>query len=253
MLPVLMYHGLHASGEDRGRFDPVYSVRPDDFRHQLDWLLEHGYVGVRVDQAEAVERQGKRPVVITFDDGDVSNVEAALPLLLERGMAAEFFITSDFIGQPGMVSPDDVRSLMAAGMGVGSHGRSHAFLEDVSLEALYAELHDSRLALQRITGRAVTTLALPGGRGGERERRVAMALGYTDLFGSVPGPNRQHRPGEWYQRLAITREMSLAHYADYVRWQGARRMWMQARFHGLALPKRILGNQRYERLRARLL
>ena len=38
-------------------------------------------------------------------------VEVALPLLQQRGMVAEFFITSDFIGQPGMVSADDVRRL----------------------------------------------------------------------------------------------------------------------------------------------
>ena len=30
-LPVLMYHGLHASAEDPGRFDPVYSVAPEEF------------------------------------------------------------------------------------------------------------------------------------------------------------------------------------------------------------------------------
>lgn len=253
MLPVLMYHGLHKTSDDRGRYDPVYSVRPDDFCRQLDWLIEHGYTGVRPEQVAAAQRQGKRPAVITFDDGDVSNVETALPLLLERGMSAEFFITSDFIGQPGMVAPDDVRTLFSAGMGVGSHGRSHAFLEDVSPDALYAELHESRQALQAITGHPVTSLALPGGRGGERERQVATALGYVDLFGSVPGPNRQRRRGEWYQRVAITREMSLGQFADYVRWQGPRKMWLQARFHGLALPKRILGNKRYERLRARLL
>lgn len=253
MLPVLMYHGLHASSDDRGRYDPVYSVRPDDFGRQLDWLLEQGYCGVRLDQVDASQRQGKRPVVITFDDGDVSNVEVALPMLLERGMTAEFFITSDFIGQAGMLSAEGVRALSAAGMGVGSHGRSHAFLEDVSPDELYAELHESRQALQGITGQAITSLALPGGRGGERERRVATALGYVDLLGSVPGPNRHRRRGQWYQRLAITRDMNLEQYADYVRWQGPRRMWLQARFHGLALPKRILGNQRYERLRARLL
>lgn len=253
MLPVLMYHGLHDDEGSRGRFDPVYSVRPEEFARQLDWLIDQGYTGVRVDHVPALERKGQRPVVITFDDGDVTNVEIALPLLLERGMSADFFITTDYIGQPGMVSPADIRTLVDAGMGVGSHGRSHAFLEDVDPDELYAELFESRSCLQRITGRAVTSLALPGGRGGERELRVARALGYVDLFGSVPGINARSSRQGWLERLAVTRPMPLARFADFVRWEGARPVWAKARFHGLALPKRLLGNQRYEKLRARLL
>ena len=83
------------------------------------------------------------PLSITFDDGDVSNIEVALPMLLERGMVAEFFITSDFIDQPGMLSSKDVRSLADAGMGIGAHGKSHRFLEDLDQEDLEVELEDS--------------------------------------------------------------------------------------------------------------
>lgn len=254
MLPVLMYHGLHAGPHAHGRYDPVYSVRPQDFVRQLDWLLDHGYRTLRLDAAcrDAAEID-TRALVISFDDGDVSNIEIALPLLQARGLTAEFFITSGFIGQNGRMSADDVRSLGAAGMGVGAHGRSHALLEDLDAVALDAELRDSKHALQDILGCEVDALALPGGRGGERERHAALALGYRYLLGSVPGPNLLPCAGRWLQRLAITRELTPDAFAALVQWRGMRPRIAQARHQVLALPKRLLGNRRYERLRARLL
>lgn len=253
--PVLMYHGLHADERAHGRYDPVYSVRPDDFARQLDWLQDNGHRSVRID-GHATNTEAAfdgQAVAITFDDGDVSNIEVALPLLRERGMTAEFFITSDFIGQPGMLTATNVRALADAGMGIGAHGRSHAFLEDLDDETLDAELRDSRACLSAIIGRDIDTLALPGGRGGERERSAAQSHGYRHLFGSVPGPNRATRAGDWQQRIAVTRETALADFAALVAWQGLRPRLARARFIALSWPKRVLGNAGYERLRARLL
>jgi len=254
-LPILRYHGLHAGKDAHGRFDPVYSVRPDDFARQLDMLLAQGWTTVSLDQAGIGQMlpTTARQVVITFDDGDVSNVEVALPLLAERGMTAEFFITSGFVDQPGMLSTADVRTLADAGMGIGSHGATHAFLEDLGPDALDAELRESRQRLQDASGRDVTALALPGGRGGDRERRVATAMGYRHLLGSVPGPNQPPQPGQWLQRVAVTRELDDARFAALAAWKGLGPRLALARFHALALPKRVLGNSAYEKLRARLL
>lgn len=254
-LPILMYHGLHADPQSHGRFDPVYSVHPEAFARQLDLLVSEGWSTVSLDAAGIGHRlpSQARQLVITFDDGDVSNVEVALPLLAERGFTAHFFITSGFIDQPGMLSSADVRTLADAGMGIGSHGATHLFLEDLGPEALDAELRESRLRLQQASGRDVTSLALPGGRGGERERRVATAMGYQHLLGSVPGPNQPPRAGQWLERLAVTRDMDDAKFAALVGWKGLRPRLALARFHALALPKRMLGNAAYEKIRARLL
>jgi peptidoglycan/xylan/chitin deacetylase (PgdA/CDA1 family) len=250
-LPILMYHGLHADADSRGRFDSVYSVTPDAFARQLDWIQAQGYRCLLLD--EAMQQRGDRSVVISFDDGDVSNIEVALPLLLERGMKAEFFITTGFIGATGMLSADDVRQLAAAGMGIGSHGCSHAFLEDLDTTALMSELDDSRCRLQALSRRPVEAIALPGGRGGERELLAAQALGYHHLLGSVPGPNLRARGDCFLQRLAVTRNLGLEDFAAMVRWRGLSPRLLKARHAALSLPKRVLGNKGYERLRERLL
>jgi len=247
-----MYHGLHADARSSGRFESVYSVAPAEFAAQLDWLLQNGYRSVRLCDLAAQPGDGKA-VVITFDDGDVSNVEVALPLLRERGMVAEFFVTGDFIDSGGMLTSADVRALAEAGMGVQSHGQTHRYLEDLDADALVQELTASKRKLEQLTGHRVDALALPGGRGGERERREALRLGYRHLFNSVPGPNRRRHDGQFLQRLTVTRGIALEAFSAMVEWRGLQPRVARMRYHALALPKKLLGNRRYERLRTRLL
>lgn len=250
-LPVLMYHGLHEDAAQRGRFDAVYSVQPHHFAQQLDWLRDNGYRTVLLrdlDNASDLKR-----VVITFDDGDASNAEVALPLLRERGMVAEFFVTADFVDQPGMLTALELRALTEAGMCVQSHGATHRYLADLSDAELDRELADSKRRLEAWTQQPVDALALPGGRGAERERAAALRLGYRHVLNSVPGANLQRGNEGYFERIAVTRTMPLDAFSTLVQWRGAGPRLMRARYELLAGAKRLLGNQRYERLRARML
>ena len=233
----LMYHGIHDGAASPGRFDPVYSVTRARFARQLDWIAK---------------RESPDLPHITFDDGDASNAVTALPMLRERGLRATFFITGEFIGQPGMVSRDDVRALVAAGMQVGAHGMSHAFLEDMDLATLRRELRDSKAILEDILGSEVTAMALPGGRGGARELGEALDCGYRELYGSRPGPDDGDGHPRWRNRVAITRGMDDARFAALASWRGPFVQWARLRHGALAVPKRVLGNDRYQRLRAAL-
>jgi len=250
-LPVLMYHGLHADTAQRGRFDAVYSVQPQEFASQLDWLRANGYRTVLLRDLDNM-RDGKR-VVITFDDGDASNAEVALPLLRERGMVAEFFVTADFVEQPGMLRAAELRELVAAGMSVQSHGVTHRYLADLDDAELERELADSKQRLETWTQQPVEALALPGGRGAERERAAAMRLGYRHVLNSAPGANLRRGANDYFERVAVTRGMPLGTFSTLVQWRGAGPRLMKARYELLAGAKRLLGNQRYERLRARVL
>jgi peptidoglycan/xylan/chitin deacetylase (PgdA/CDA1 family) len=251
-LPVLMYHGLHAGPQARGVFDPVYSVEPRTFARQLDWLVEHGYRTLRVDELGGA-RPAQRCVLISFDDGDVSNLEVAQPLLAQRRMVAEFFVTAGFVGRTGMLCAGDVRALADAGMGVQAHGLTHAYLDDLSADELARELFESKRRLEAIVGRPVSALALPGGRGGHRERDAAVRAGYEFVLDSRPGDNRGWQAGDVLQRLAITRSTALEDFARLVTWRGLLPRTRQLRYHALAGMKRLVGNERYASLRARVL
>ena len=247
-LVVLMYHGLHDGPRDDGHWDPRYSVAPAAFDELMQrlrdkrgqaWLPDGTFAGTRSPE-----------VMVSFDDGEASDATLALPILRRLGLRAAFFVTSGFVGRPGSVDAAQLRALSDAGMVIGSHGASHRFLSTLTEAEMRTELWQSRAFLEDITGRRVDLLALPGGRGGERECTVARELGYTHVFGSVPGDNR--KPECCVQRVAIVRDTTMADFDQILAWRGAAAKSIEWRHRMLRLPKRLMGDERYQRLREAL-
>ena len=94
-LSVVLFHRVLAAP------DPMF---PDDidqsrFRQICDWLAAWFNV-LPLDQAVRQQADGclpARALSITFDDGYADNHDLAMPILLERGLSATFFIASGFL------------------------------------------------------------------------------------------------------------------------------------------------------------
>ena len=113
----------------------------------------------------------ERPLRITFDDGNASDVEEALPALLERGLTATFFVCAGRIGLPHYLDDEALRHLCGHGMAVGSHGWDHVDLRTVDSTTLRRETEGSR---ERLSEFDVDEFALPFG---SYDRRVLRSLG----------------------------------------------------------------------------
>jgi len=84
-LPIVMYHHISLRPETWND----YVISRDEFAADLSWLRSHGYTPVSVAQLLAWE-QGEfempdKPCMITFDDGFLSTMTYAEPLLAEYG------------------------------------------------------------------------------------------------------------------------------------------------------------------------
>ncbi len=124
---------------------------------------------------------------ITFDDGHISNIDLAAPLLHTHGMTARFFITAGWTGNKlGYMGWAELRSLLEAGHSIGVHGWSHKLLTHCSDDELQIELCKSRRTLQDKLGTSVTTMSLPGGRFNRRVLDACAEAGYTQIYTSVP-------------------------------------------------------------------
>lgn len=98
-LPVLMYHHF----EEYGPCSADSVVSADRFREQLLALKAAGYTAVDpFEIADFVEKGvplPDKPVLITMDDGYVSNLEIAAPILEECGMKATVFAIGAAVGR----------------------------------------------------------------------------------------------------------------------------------------------------------
>ena len=109
-----MYHALEDAARPAGSSDQgeqLYVLQADAFREQMAYLQREKYRALLLEELGGLEALPERPVLITFDDGHVSNHAIALPLLKQYGLKAEFFITTDWIGTERFMSADQVADL----------------------------------------------------------------------------------------------------------------------------------------------
>src|SRR6476660_3636004 len=102
-------------------------------------------------------------VRLTFDDGNASDLEVALPRLLERGLTAEFFLAAGLLDQPGRITADGVGELLKAGMLIGSHGWAHRDWRRLDDRQAVEEIDDARSMLAGLTNRQVSRVSIPFG------------------------------------------------------------------------------------------
>ena len=96
-LPILLYHEINDTGEGES------IISKQVFITHLDALKEAGYQTVTFQQLIDFVENGvdlaQKPILITFDDGYVSNYEIAYPALKERDMQATIFIIGNSVGK----------------------------------------------------------------------------------------------------------------------------------------------------------
>jgi len=199
---ILAFHGLG---------DPPEHIVQDEreFWVPLSWFE------TLLDEARACD------VGIAFDDGNVSDVEQALPALRERNMTARFFPLSGRIGREDYLDVEDIVELRAAGMTIGSQGIAHRDWRTLDDAGLRDELVLSRQRLGEILGEEITEAACPFG---SYDRRVLHALrdaGYRRVFnsdGSTGASSATISPRE-----TVAQNQSLEYWVARVRTESRRR------------------------------
>ncbi|WP_020662876.1 polysaccharide deacetylase family protein [Amycolatopsis benzoatilytica] len=169
---------------------------------------------VRVDQFDRVlDAVADRPDVrLTFDDGNSSDVEIALPRLVERGLRAEFFLLAGRIGSPGSVDEAGIEKLLAAGMSIGSHGWAHRDWRRLSEGEVGEELTRAPEALARQTGEPVRRVAIPFGSYDRTVLRRLRGTGVQRVYTSDGGLAREQ---DWLQaRTSLSHDLDAVWISD---------------------------------------
>lgn len=80
-LPIIMYHGLSENPKKQGR----YVISPAVLEEDLKYIKENGYTTVVMQDVIEFVQKGKelpkKPVMLTFDDGNYNNYVYAYPLM----------------------------------------------------------------------------------------------------------------------------------------------------------------------------
>jgi peptidoglycan/xylan/chitin deacetylase (PgdA/CDA1 family) len=232
---ILMYHAVGGPTEAPSR----YVVPQQRFGRQMAWLRRAGYhilglsdlVRLRADHRVPAPRS----VILTFDDGYADNWSVALPILRHHGFPATIFLVSGVLGQAAVWTSDpalrgrplltveQVQALLAAGMDVGAHTKTHVALTEVrSADDLQREVRGSREDLERQLGRRVSLFAYPFGDFDDEVAEQVRGAGFDAACCSRSGINDPVVAPYELRRVEIRGTDSLLSFARAV-WQGRRR------------------------------
>jgi peptidoglycan/xylan/chitin deacetylase (PgdA/CDA1 family) len=194
-LSVLVYHAIADLAGD-----PIlarYSVPPDRFAEQLDYLSDRGWSFVSLDQALAALDGAPLPgrsLLVTFDDAYVDLLTAACPILSERGIPAVAFAVAGRLGATnlwdsahGAASLDlldgaGLREASERGIEIGAHTVHHRKLTELNDEDLREEVAAPAEILMETGLPRPRAFAYPYGHWDARVAGAVAEAGYEVAF-----------------------------------------------------------------------
>ncbi|MGB6407814.1 MAG: polysaccharide deacetylase family protein [Planococcus donghaensis] len=220
-IPVLMYHILIP-----GRNDSI-SVDPVSFKEQMLSLKSAGYTTItELELLAHLEEDATlpdKPILITFDDGYISNYSIAFPILKELNMKASIYVIASRIFETNGVTAGEYEKLswqqareMVGTMSIQSHTwDSHSkqpdfqqqdrglitsrLFTDNKLETqqefedrTFTDLSTAKNTIEKNVGTQVVAISYPYGEYTEDTIRLAKKAGYKMAFTIHNGTNNQY-------------------------------------------------------------
>jgi peptidoglycan/xylan/chitin deacetylase (PgdA/CDA1 family) len=220
---------------------PYYHHVFDDERHgfnrQLNYLRGYGEF-ISLDDVVGLLNSGGtidgRYFCITFDDGFKNCLTNAVPILLDKGAPAVFFMTTEYIDSDPerdmekllgffdsgtilmeFLSWQNCRDMASEGMTIGSHTVNHARLVKLSEEKVLYELTTSKAMIEDNLSQVCNHFCSPFGipdhdYNVERDPRLVRASGYKSMLTTKRGATR--RGASPYQ---LCRDHILANWGNH--------------------------------------
>lgn len=198
-LPILVYHVVRPSYPDDSTEVRAIAQTPEVFDAQMAYLKENGYHIVTFRDLETYYELKKplpqNPIILSFDDGWKDQFTYAFPVLKKYGYLATFFIFTNSIDHKNFLSLKQLHELLASGMTIGAHSRTHPYLTAINdKEELWREINGSKETLEVLLGVPIHEFAYPFGRYDDTIVAMAKKAGYRsargDYFTGVQSSDR---------------------------------------------------------------
>ncbi|WP_214645899.1 polysaccharide deacetylase family protein [Acinetobacter terrestris] len=223
---VLMYHMVR-DHIDGAKFNKL-RVKPTEFEKQVAWMKAEGFHFVTMQELQA--NWGKHPektVAITFDDGYLDNLENAYPILEKYQAKATIYVVVDRhdrdwstykkahhnsgeLAREFKLNDEQVKFLADSGLvEIGSHTLTHANLDKLDEAECLKELFESKVQLEQLTNRPVTSFAYPFGIYSARDLEIAKQVGYSNAVTTNEGIDSEQPDFMQLQRIKISGKDSM--------------------------------------------
>ncbi|WP_428776414.1 polysaccharide deacetylase family protein, partial [Vibrio sp.] len=219
-MPVVMYHRFIDSDDKKGTRGPYIDI--ELFEKHLKLLKRKGFETVTFEDLAdkgVISRlqPGKKPIMLTVDDGFVDNYELMLPLLKKYGFkAVVYVVTGESFNRwdveadqnpdkpfP-LMSAEQIKAMAESGLiEIGGHTLTHPHLNTLTEAEQRHEIAANKQELEQIIGKPLTSFAYPYGSLNADSKRLAEQLGYQFAVATNSGPLAFHQDLYQIRRIAI--------------------------------------------------
>ena len=235
---VLMYHDIVTKNDKSSGFQ-----NENAFQYKVE---EQAF------EAQVKALQGK-DVVFTFDDGGVSFLTKAAPILEKYGFKGVFFISTKYIGTPGFLTEEQLKELSERGHIIGSHSHTHPeIFTKLSNEDIKEEWRLSAQVLKDILGEGDYTASIPNGYTSKEILDEAIEYGFNTIYTSQPTTKiKTYKNSKLIGRYVVLDGMTTD---DVMRMVTSKsyHLKMSVKWFVLNLVKKVLGSS-YEKFKAKVL
>lgn len=191
---ILLYHNITDKRTISSK-DDLY-VHIDDFRDQLDYIVEKGYNVITIQELYKLRQKNEKipekTLVLTFDDGDKSSYDIVFPELKKRGLRASFFVTTRQLNEKGFVTKENLIEMEKAGQDIESQGHNNEDFINSSIATVHKSLYLSKKILEEILNKKVLFLVYPNSSFNSEVIRVAQDVGYEWALSTEAGKFYDH-------------------------------------------------------------
>lgn len=207
----------HAFGHRTAEEDPHNMFVPvESFDRQLGHLLASGWTPLDLDgwlAHLAAPRRLPRSFLVTMDDGYVSVLEDAAPVLARHGVPAVLFALAERLGGTSDWMPEmpaeplltaaQLRELARYGVEVGVHGGDHTLLRGCPPAELARQTRGAADRLEEVLGYRPRAFAYPWGVHDRAAVRAVADAGFLAGFSisgrcvDGGGADRRHAAARW--------------------------------------------------------
>lgn len=189
-VPVLCYHQIRDWKGSDSKTAKDYIVPLATFDQHLKMLADSGYHTILPDQLYAYLTTGaklpEKPIMLTFDDGDLTQYTNALPVMDKYGFKGSFYIMTVAIGRRGKqhyMDKTQLKDLSDRGHVIAAHTWDHQNVKKLATpDDWKTQLEEPKAKLEEITGKPVRHFAYPFGLWKEESLPEVSKRGYLTAY-----------------------------------------------------------------------
>jgi peptidoglycan/xylan/chitin deacetylase (PgdA/CDA1 family) len=218
-VPILMYHVI-APAPPGAKYAGLW-VSPAALKAQVAALAKAGFNAVTLDAVldgwAGKDTLPPHPIVLSFDDGYLSQGQEAGAILRAVGWSGVLNLALHNLDTPGGLTTSRVKAMIADGWEIDAHSLTHPDLTTLDAVALRREVAGSRKAIHERFGVGVNAFCYPAGRYDANVKAAVNAAGYRAATTERPGAARPSDDPYALPRIRVDRGDSTATVVAKVR------------------------------------